>query len=198
MFTSPHVLWQRARGSALFGIRGHFATCAVADRAGVSDPGSSGRLLGGGGGQDGASRQQPCRKTTTAMPENDNSHPLSRWLWTRTIGSARPIGDRPDRTRLFTTLVTGTPEHLLVLLLPHALTALLDQRTHKPAKLAASVESPNLPRCACAKIGPLKSLRYPLGEPFRQPFPGSFNGRTTGFDPVYRGSSPLPGARRAV
>jgi hypothetical protein len=45
---------------------------------------------------------------------------------------------------LFTTLVAGPSEHLLVLLLAHALAALLDQRTHKPGTLAADRIGSNL------------------------------------------------------
>ena len=45
-------------------------------------------------------------------------------------GVTRAAG-RAARFVLLTTLVASTPQHLLVLLLPHALAALLDQRTHK-------------------------------------------------------------------
>ena len=38
--------------------------------------------------------------------------------------------------RLLAALVAGAPQHLLVLLLAHALTALLDQRSHEAHTLA--------------------------------------------------------------
>ena len=66
-------------------------------------------------------------------------------------------------------------EHLLVLLLPHALATLLDQRTHK-------TEEPSVMRAKLRK-------RDIVEESLR----GRSIGRTAGFGPVNRGSSPLPG-----
>ncbi len=66
-------------------------------------------------------------------------------------------------------------EHLLVLLLPHALATLLNQRTHKteePSVMGAKLRKRDIV---------VTSLR------------GRSIGRTAGFGPVNRGSSPLPG-----
>ena len=65
-----------------------------------------------------------------------------------------------DRVSLFATLVTGTPEHLLVLLLAHALAALLDQRTHRSETLTATgaVE----PGDATRSVQRLSSAHSPL------------------------------------
>ena len=66
-------------------------------------------------------RQGPRRGCS---PRGPGSSPPS-------AGGDTGSGTRAARHVLLTTLVASTPQHLLVLLLPHALAALLDQRTHK-------------------------------------------------------------------
>src|SRR6188508_598092 len=83
---------------------------------------------------------------------------------------------------LLATLVARAPEHLLVLLLAHALTALLDQRTHTAGEATCGSGT-----CAI----PWPGVRR---RDVDDGFPGSFNGRTSGFGPEYGGSSPPPGA----
>ena len=75
--------------------------------------------------------------------------------------------------------MTRTAEHLLVLLLPHALATLLNQRTHKTEEPIA--------------MGAKLRKRDIVGGTLR----GRSIGRTAGFGPVNRGSSPLPGTIKA-
>ena len=73
-----------------------------------------------------------------------------------------------------------------MLLLAHALAALLDQRTHTAGQ-------------ATGRIARNRAIRWTsrrTAHPPSRPVPGSFNGRTADFGSVNRGSSPLPGAMR--
>jgi hypothetical protein len=78
------------------------------------------------------------------------------------VGRAEPLKAAGPR-ELLATLVTRAPEHLLVLLLAHALAALLDQRTHKGVETTV----------------PTGKTGNPL--PFIGDLPGSSNWQDSGF-----------------
>ena len=90
-------------------------------------------------------------------------------------GGGVPDGPRRTAGRLLAALVARAAKHLLVLLLPHALAPLLDQRTHKVRHATGGIRQVRRYRCTTTVRG--RSI-----------------GRTAGFGPENRGSIPLPGA----
>jgi len=58
----------------------------------------------------------------------------------------RGMAATAERMKLFATLVTRAAKHLLVLLLPHALAALLDERSHKARNAIGQSANPHTRR----------------------------------------------------
>jgi hypothetical protein len=105
-----------------------------------------------------------------------------------------------ERTgELFTTLMARAAKHLLVLLLAHALAALLDERSHKARNAIGQPRNPDAEcpadpdrRSVAGSAGRYRDGAWPVADRLGGR-PGSFNGRTAVFGAVDGGSNPLPG-----
>ena len=102
--------------------------------------------------------------------------------------SGRSVGDGVRRWLLVATLVARAAKHLLVLLLPHALAALLDQRTH---------EEETLPACR-TRHQPARAARSRAVAWAWTTLAGSSMAEHLTLDQGVGGSSPPPPARKCL